>query len=311
MDGASSPRTLTPVRTRRMAFSAFDPFVWKLAHGKSLELGPVGVLMGVLNVTPDSFSDGGRFSDTNVAVGQARKMHRAGAAIIDVGGESTRPGSQGTSADEEQARVLPVIEALSAEDKMLISIDTWRAETAELALKAGAHIVNDVWGFQKDPAIGSVAHRFGAGCVLMHTGRERTKLNDVIADQMAFLSQNMKIARDAGISREQIVLDPGFGFAKNAGENISLLARMEELLALGQPILTGTARKRFIGEVTGRGVKTRDLGTAATTVVARMKGSAVFRVHDVPKNRDALRMADAVLKAEGRLSATTDLQENS
>ena len=136
-----------------MAFSAFDPFVWKLAHGKSLELGPVGILMGVLNVTPNSFSDGGRFSGVDAAVKQARKMHRAGALIIDIGGESTRPGSQGISADEELARVLPVIEALSAEDTMLISIDTWRAETAELALKAGAHIINDVWGFQKDPAI--------------------------------------------------------------------------------------------------------------------------------------------------------------
>ena len=145
----------------------------------------------------------------------------------------------------------------------------------------------------------------------MHTGRERAKLDDVIADQIAFLSQSLKVAQDAGIGNDQIVLDPGFGFAKNVGENISLLTRMEELLVLGQPILTGTSRKRFIGEVTGRGVKTRDLGTAATTVVARMKGSAVFRVHDVPKNRDALRMADAVLKAEGRLSATTDLRGNS
>lgn len=280
-----------------MAFSPFVPFDWKLAHGAMLELGPRGVLMGVLNVTPDSFSDGGKFDAVEAAVKQALKMYRAGASIIDIGGESTRPGAESVSLQEEQDRVLPVIEALANKTGLLISIDTWRADTADKALKAGAHIVNDVWGFQKDPDIAGIAKNHNAGCVLMHTGRERIKNTDVMEDQIQFLRKSLEIALAAGLSSEHIVLDPGFGFAKDSVENLTILANFEKLFELGQPVLTGTSRKRFIGEVTGRGVKNRDLGTAATTVVVRMKGSAVIRVHDVPKNRDALRIADAVLDA--------------
>jgi dihydropteroate synthase len=281
-----------------MSFDPFSEFTWKLAHGASLELGPCGVLMGILNVTPDSFSDGGKFDAIELAVKQAKKMYRAGAAIIDIGGESTRPGAHSVSAIEEQNRVLPVIEALGKIDGLILSIDTWRAETADKALQAGAHIVNDVWGFQKDKGIAGIAKKHEAGCVLMHTGRERIKNSNVMEDQIGFLRTSLDIAMAAGLTHEQILLDPGFGFAKNAKENLTILAHFEDLFQLGQPVLTGTSRKRFIGEVTGRGVKNRDLGTAATTVVARMKGSAVIRVHDVPKNRDALRIADAVIAAK-------------
>jgi len=279
-----------------MEFNPYAPFEWKLAHGRTLELGPCSVIMGILNVTPDSFSDGGRFDHVDAALYQARKMKRAGAAIIDIGGESTRPGADQVSAQLEQERALPVI-ARIAEDMpdVILSVDTYRASTAEAAIAAGAHIINDVWGFQKDPEISGVAARSGAGCVIMHTGRERTRISDVIGDQMHFLGHSLEIAANAGIPGDRIVLDPGFGFAKEVNENIELLARMEELFALGCPILTGTSRKRFVAALTGKANSRRDNGTAATSAVARMKGSAVFRVHDVQKNRDALAVADAVI----------------
>lgn len=282
-----------------MVFNPFEPFEWQLAHGRRLTLGPKAHLMGILNVTPDSFSDGGKFGGLEMALKQARKMHRAGAAIIDIGGESTRPGAQSVSPLEEQRRILPVIEALADDKTVILSVDTWRAETADLAVRAGAHIINDVWGFQKDPAIAAIAEKHSAGCVLMHTGRDRVKDSDPIKDQISFLENSKKTALKAGVSLQHIVLDPGFGFAKDAVENLTVLAYLEKLFALQCHILTGTSRKRFIGEVTGRSVTRRDVGTAATTVVARMKGSSVFRVHDVPKNADALQMADAILKAQG------------
>lgn len=283
-----------------MAFDPFAPFTWKLGHGQQIELGPRAVIMGVLNVTPDSFSDGGRYERPDAAIRRAKRLAGQGAAIIDIGGESSRPGFEEISAAEEQDRILPVFEAL-ADSGMLLSVDTWRAETAEQAIRAGAHIINDIWGFQRDPQLAAIAAKYRAGCVLMHTGRERKKDADVIRDQRLFLGKSLEVAEKAGIAREQIVLDPGFGFAKDPDENIELLARMEELFSLGSHILTGTSRKRFIGHVTGRSASRRDTGTAATSVVARMKGSAVLRVHDVPKNRDAVRIADAVLKAEGRI----------
>jgi dihydropteroate synthase len=280
-----------------MTFDPFAPFEWQLAHDRSLQLGLRGVLMGILNVTPDSFSDGGKLAGVDAAVRKAHQMHRAGAVIVDIGGESTRPGAEEITAIEEQRRILPVIEELASHADLLLSVDTWRAETAELAVAAGAHIINDVWGLQKDEAIAAVAARSRAGVVAMHTGRERTKISDVIADQIAFLSRSLEVAGKSGITQDAIVLDPGFGFAKDTDENMELLARLEELFILGQPLLSGTSRKRFVGAVTGRGVTRRDVGTAATTVVARMKGCAIIRVHDVPKNRDALRIADGVLAA--------------
>lgn len=271
---------------------------WRLAHGRVLELGAEALIMGVLNVTPDSFSDGGRHTSVERAVAAARTMIEEGAAIIDVGGESTRPGGAPIEAAEEQARVLPVIEALTKEADVLLSIDTYRAETARLAVSAGAHIVNDVWGLRKDAGIADVAAASGAGLVLMHTGRERTKLPDVIEDQFAFLRGAIEIARAAGVPDEQIMLDPGFGFAKDPGENMEIMARFTELADLGYPLAVGTSRKRFIGHFTGRDVGDRDVGTAATSALLRMKGAAIFRVHDVATNRDALRIADALLVVE-------------
>ncbi|WP_336068640.1 dihydropteroate synthase [Nitratireductor rhodophyticola] len=273
--------------------------VWKLAHGRELVLGPDAIIMGILNVTPDSFSDGGAFVDIESALRQADRLIGEGACIVDIGGESTRPGGAPVSAAEEQDRILPVFEALARRDDVLLSVDTYRADTARLAVAAGAHIVNDVWGLQREPGIAEVASQSGAGLVIMHTGREREKLSDVIADQFSFLRRSLEIARHAGVRDEQVMLDPGFGFAKDTQENIEIMARFEELAGLAFPLLVGTSRKRFVGAVTGReSAEDRDMGTAATSALLRMKGAAVFRVHDVAINRDSLKVADAMLAAQ-------------
>jgi dihydropteroate synthase len=272
---------------------------WQVAHGRHLELGDKAVVVGILNVTPDSFSDGGLFNAPERALAQAHRMVGEGALVVDVGGESTRPGAAAISAREEQARILPVIEALANSNEVLISVDTYRADTARLAVAAGAHIVNDVWGLQREPDIARVAADTGAGLVIMHTGRDREKLHDVIADQLAFLGKSLEIARRHGVADDHIVLDPGFGFAKEtAEENLDLMARFSELHALGFPLMAGTSRKRFIGTVTGRDAADRGVGTAATSVILRLKGAHLFRVHDVAINVDALALADAMLVRE-------------
>ncbi len=269
---------------------------WQLAHGRHLDLGGKAVVVGIVNVTPDSFSDGGLFEAPERAVAQARRMVEEGALVVDVGGESTRPGAAPVSAEEEQARILPVIEALAGPGGPLISVDTYRAETARLAVAAGAHIVNDVWGLQREPGIAGVAAQTGAGLIIMHTGRGRERLADVIADQFAFLEKSLEIARQHSVGDDQIVLDAGFGFAKEtAEENLDLMARFGELNALGFPLMAGTSRKRFIGTVTGRDPADRAAGTAATSVILRLKGAHLFRVHDVAINVDALAVADAML----------------
>jgi dihydropteroate synthase len=278
--------------------SPFAPFDWKLAHGRSLTLGPDAVIMAVINVTPDSFSDGGRNLAAGTAVENALKAVEDGAAIIDIGGESTRPGAAPVSAAEEQDRVLPVIRELARLTDAILSVDTYRAETARLAIAAGAHIINDVEGLQKDPDMAGAAVETGAGVVAMHTGRGREKLADPIEDQRHFFARTLVIAEAAGLDRERIVLDPGFGFNKEKPiDNLSLMARFDELIALGYPLLAGTSRKRFLGALTGREAAERDVATAATSALLRNSGAAIFRVHNVAFNRDALRVADAMLKA--------------
>lgn len=282
----------------------FQPFLWMLAHGQSLELGPKGWLMAIVNVTPDSFSDGGLFASTQHAVAHALECCSQGAKIVDIGGESTRPGADPVSAEEEQQRVLPVINALQAEGQLLVSIDTYRAKTAELAIAAGANIINDVHGLQREPDIARVAADHGAGLCIMHTGRGREKLPDVIADQKVFFERSLEIAVRAGVKNEQIVLDAGFGFNKEtADENLELMQRFEELHQFGLPVMAGTSRKRFLGHVTGHPADKRDVATAATTAILRLKGAALFRVHDVAINRDALAVTDAMMAF--RLSQST------
>jgi len=271
---------------------------WMLAHGRSLDLGPTGRVMGIVNVTPDSFSDGGRFDRVDAAVAQARALIAEGADIIDIGGESTRPNAAPVDAETEQGRILPVIAALAGDDAALISVDTWRAATARLAVAAGAHIINDVHGLQRDPAIAAVAASTGAGLVIMHTGRERVRRDDPIADQFAFFARSLAIAGAAGVRGEAIMLDPGFGFAKETTEaNTVLIARFGELRALGFPLMVGASRKRFLGAITGRAAEERDVATAATSAILRLAGADVFRVHDVAKTIDAVRVADAIVAA--------------
>lgn len=274
--------------------------VWQVGHGRSLDLGASGHLMAIVNVTPDSFSDGGRHDSVDAAVAHAKACIAEGAVIIDIGGESTRPGAEPVSELEEQRRVLPVIERLAAETDALISIDTYRGATASAAVNAGAHIINDVYGLSYDPSIADRAAQAGAGLCIMHTGRgrEAEKLADVIADQFLFFQKALGIADAAGVDRRTVMLDPGFGFAKTREDEAELMARFAELHALKLPFLIGTSRKRFIGSMTGRErADERDVGTAATTAVLRLAGAHVFRVHNVAANRDALRVADAILLA--------------
>lgn len=279
--------------------------IWHVGHGRTLDLSVSGAIMAIINVTPDSFSDGGLHDTVDGAVRHALACVEEGAVILDIGGESTRPGAAEVSAEQEIARVVPVITALRRKTDALISIDTYRAATARAAVEAGAHIINDVHGLQREPEIAAVAAETGSGLCIMHTGRGREKLADVIADQRHFLGASLEIAAAAGVARETIVLDPGFGFAKETtDENLELMARFEELHEFGLPLLAGTSRKRFLGALTGREAPERDAATAATTVALRLKGASVFRVHNVAINRDALVMADAMLAAERQLAAT-------
>jgi dihydropteroate synthase len=282
--------------------------IWRVGHGRSLDLSERGAIMAIVNVTPDSFSDGGLHADVEAAVAHALACVEEGAVILDIGGESTRPGAAEVTPEEEMARVVPVISALRQKTDALISIDTYRAATAQAAVQAGAHIINDVHGLQREPEIATVAAVTGAGLCIMHTGRGRETLADPIADQRHFLRLSLDIADRAGVARETIVLDPGFGFAKETtDENMDLMIRFEELHDFGLPLLAGTSRKRFLGALTGREARDRDAATAATTVALRLKGASVFRVHNVAINRDALVIADAMLSAERRLAAMKDL----
>lgn len=284
--------------------SAFVNRTLRLAHGRSLIVGARGLLMGVVNVTPDSFSDGGRFDTVEAAVNHARTLVDAGASIVDLGAESTRPGADSVDADEEQARLLPVVEAVAAAlPDTIISIDTYRSETGRKAIAAGGHMLNDVWGLHKDPAMAEVAAQTGAGLMIMHTNRDRVADGDVIEDQKAFLGHALELAAEAGVDPDAIVLDPGFGFGKDPAHNVAIMARFAELAdddEFGSFCWgVGTSRKRFIGALTGRDVDQRDVGTAATTIALRLAGAGIFRVHDVAINADALAIADAMIAAGG------------
>ena len=257
--------------------------------------------MGVVNVTPDSFSDGGAFEDADDAVAHAWRLVAEGAAILDVGGESTRPGAAPVAAEREIARVLPVIEGLAGSGAQL-SIDTMKLAVAEAAVAAGASYVNDVSAFRHDPELaGFVADR-GLDCCLMHmlgeprTMQERPRYDDVVSDVKAFLAERMAAAVAAGVPERRIQLDPGIGFGKTLEHNLELLRRLDELAELGRPLVLGTSRKSFIGRLTGRDVTERVPGTIASCVIGFERGARVFRVHDVAAVNDALRVAAATLQ---------------
>lgn len=269
---------------------------------RELELGPlthrVGsrtLIMGILNVTPDSFSDGGRHGSTEEALAHARAMVAEGADIIDVGGESTRPGATEVAADEEIARVLPVIERLAPEIAVPISIDTYKAAVADRALAAGATIVNDVWGLQRDPDMAAVAARHGAGVVVMHNRREVDGTIDILADIRRFFLRSLLLAERAGIPDRRIVLDPGIGFGKTLEQNVETIARLSELRAIGLPILVGASRKSLIGRLLDQPLAERLPGTLATHVLSVAGGADIIRAHDVREHAQALRIADVIL----------------
>jgi dihydropteroate synthase len=259
-------------------------------------------IMGIVNVTPDSFSDGGRYLDAAAAIEHGLALAHEGAAIIDVGGESTRPGASAVGVAEELRRVVPVIEGLiAARVDAVISIDTSKLEVARAALDAGATFVNDVTAFRGAPALASLVAARGAECCLAHMrGEPRTmqrepRYDDVVGEVRAFLQARVALALTAGIERERIVVDPGIGFGKTLAHNLELLDRLDELAVLGQPILIGTSRKSFLGTLTGRRERDRLGGTIATNVIALLRGASVFRVHDVGAVHDALEVAAATV----------------
>ncbi len=259
-------------------------------------------VMGIVNVTPDSFSDGGRYRDAAAATQHGLELEAEGAAILDVGGESTRPGAEPVSAAVELARVLPVIEGLRAAGTAArISIDTSKATVAEAALGAGATLVNDVTALRADPAIADLVAEHRADVCLMHMlGEPRTMQRDphydeVVSDVKAFLEERMAFAVAHGVSEERILLDPGIGFGKTVDHNLTLLARLDEVAALGRPLVIGTSRKAFLGRLTGRAVHDRLAATIATNVLAYERGARVFRVHDAGPVHDALAIAAATV----------------
>jgi dihydropteroate synthase len=263
-------------------------------------------VMGVVNVTPDSFSDGGLYLDTDAAVSHARELFREGAQIVDVGGESTRPGADPVSEAQELERVVPVIERIAtAADGPLVSVDTRKGVVAEAALQAGARIVNDVWAFRHDPSIAGLVAGAGAWCCLMHmlgedprTMQAAPRYDDVVSEVKSFLEERLAFAVGEGVPEERVWLDPGIGFGKTVDHNLELLRRLDEIVAIGRPVVIGTSRKSFLGKLTGRPERERAAATTATTVMAYERGATVFRVHDVREAADALAVAAATVTGQ-------------
>lgn len=278
----------------------------------SPDAGPGFRIMGVVNVTPDSFSDGGHYLDAAAAIAHGLELEAEGAVMLDVGGESTRPGAAPVAEPEELRRVIPVIEGLIAGgSNAQISIDTSKATVAARALASGATLVNDVTAFRGDPEIAVVVAEAKADCCLMHMlGTPRTmqldpRYDDVVGDVKAFLEERMSFAIDHGIDEERILLDPGIGFGKTVEHNLELLRRLGELVELGRPVVIGTSRKSFLGKITGREVDDRVAATVATNVLAYERGARVFRVHDVAPVNDALIVTAATVTARWTTPTST------
>ena len=253
-------------------------------------------IMGILNVTPDSFSDGGNFNSVEKALERAKSMINDGADIIDLGGESTRPGHKYVDADEELRRVIPVIKKLKEELDTPISVDTYKAKVADESLKLGVEMINDVWGLRKDKDMASVIAKYDAYVCIMHNQDNTEYDKDIMESIKDFLSESIKIAIEAGIDKNKIVLDPGIGFGKTYEQNLEVLKRLGELKVLGYPILLGTSRKSVIGNTLDLPPKERVEGTIATTVLGIRDGVDIVRVHDVEKNLRAAKMADAIYR---------------
>lgn len=252
-------------------------------------------IMGILNVTPDSFSDGGKWNDYDAAMSHTQEMLDCGCDILDIGGESTRPGHHQISEEEEIARVAPLIEAVKKNYDIPVSIDTYKSKVAEAALAAGADMVNDIWGFQYDDKMAALVKRYDAACCLMHN-REKAEYEDFLADMYADLQKCVDTAKAAQIADDKIVLDPGVGFGKNYEMNLCVMKHLDDFNSLGYPMLLGTSRKSMIGLALDLPVTEREEGTLVTTVMAAESGYGFVRVHDVEKNRRAIQMTEAILK---------------
>lgn len=277
--------------------------------GTVLPLGPKPLIMGILNITPDSFSDGGRHNSLTSALAHTKTMLDEGADIIDIGGQSTRPGAEEISIQEELDRVIPTIEFLVENGiKTPISIDTFRALVADQAVQAGATIINDVSGLQREPEIADIAAHYNTPIIAMHWDKKRDQSTDIIKEMMLFLEESLAIAQKANIKRDKIIIDPGFGFAKTMEENYQILGRLNELHSFNLPLLIGTSRKSMLAKLLKLNPQNRDqanltendlpqddlaIATAATSVVAYQQGAHIFRVHDVAQNRIALQIAHA------------------
>ena len=251
-------------------------------------------IMGILNVTPDSFSDGGKFNNMDSALKHAEEMIRDGADIIDIGGESTRPGHQVITDEEEIARVTPVIEAVKRNFDIPVSIDTYKSAVAEAALQAGADLVNDIWGFRHDEKVAQVTAEYGAACCLMHN-RHEPVYNDFLQDVADDMKECLRIAKNAGIPDDKIILDPGVGFGKTFEHNLMITNHFDVLLRLGYPVLLGISRKSMIGLALDLPVDARVEGTLATSVIGVMRGCSCVRGHDIKENRRAIQMTEAIL----------------
>lgn len=273
-------------------------------RGKILDLGARTHIMGILNVTPDSFSDGGRYARPDQALARAREMAAAGADIIDIGGESTRPGAEPVPEDEELRRTVPLIERLAAELAVPISIDTYKSSVARKALEAGASIVNDISGLRFSPDMARVAAEYGAAVVIMHIKgtpknmQQNPVYADVVDEVRQYLEEGVELAVKGGVDRERIMIDPGIGFGKNLGHNLEILNRLDEFKGAGRPVVLGTSRKKFIGTVLDIPVpEDRGYGTAATVALGIARGAAIVRVHDVADMAQVARMTDAIVKS--------------
>ena len=263
--------------------------------GKEFDTENNTYIMGILNVTPDSFSDGGKYNNMDAALRHAEQMIQEGADILDVGGESTRPGHMQITDEEEAERVVPVIRALKKEFDVPVSVDTYKSTVAEAALEAGADLVNDIWGLKYDPGMAAVIAGHDAACCLMHN-RINTEYENFLADFMEDMKECVRLAAQSGIEKEKIILDPGVGFGKTYEMNLEIIHRLELMHELGYPILLGTSRKSVIGLTLDLPADQREEGTLVTTVYGVQKGCAFVRVHDVEKNKRAIRMTKALMR---------------
>ena len=260
---------------------------------REFEFGKKTYVMGILNVTPDSFSDGGRYNDWEKALEQVRKLITEGADIIDIGGESTRPGHEQITEDEEIRRVVPVIREVKEKFDIPVSVDTYRSSVAEAALEAGADLLNDIWGFLYDERMAELAVRYDVPVCLMHN-RNNTEYTDFVKDVVTDLEKCLAVAEKYGVQKEKIILDPGIGFGKTYEQNLMMMNHLEDICDMGYPVLLGTSRKSMIGITLDLPVEEREEGTIATTVIGAVKGCGLIRVHNVKANVRALQMTEAI-----------------